>query len=235
MARLPDAIVPVAVLGGWLLAHACARRSDARAALDRARILRIGAASVVLLLTTWAVIVMADVRNGLNTSGIINRRGAFNRRVAELGERLKSPMPHRSNLPSRISEALLPFYGYVERCSKPSDRLVMTGLSPDVFVLANRGFAGGQMAFRPSFYTSPSDQQRALARLQKQSVPLVIVNLEEEGGFRQEMPRIVDYVESRYARLARIDVPGTRGLQLYVERDRRAAGTDRATGWPCFN
>lgn len=227
-ARLPDAIVPAAVLGAWLIANAW----DVR---GRAPRLAWGVTSVLmLLLTAWAVVVMADVRNLLNSAGILNRRGAMVERIADLRARLRRPMPERNHVPSRNSEALMPFYRFVGRCTVPSDRLVMTGLSPDVFVLANRGFAGGQMAFRPSFYTSRPDQERALARLRAQSVPFVIVSLEEESGFRGAMPRIASYVDEHYDKLALIRVPDTRGLQLYVERGRRPAEIDRDTGWPCF-
>ncbi|HKE83305.1 MAG TPA: hypothetical protein VKB50_06110 [Vicinamibacterales bacterium] len=226
-ARLPDAVVPAAVLGSWLLGLAWRRRGS------RAR-LAWAVSAFVLASSAWAIVVVADVRNELNTAGILNRPGAMKERIADLRVRLSKPMPERDHLPSRNSQALMPFYAYVDRCSAPTDRLVMTGLSPDVFVLANRGFAGGQMAFRPSFYTSPTDQQRALTRLRAQSVPFVIVALEEEADFLRAMPAIASYVDTHYDKLALVPVPDTRGLQLYVERGRHPAGVDGATGWPCF-
>jgi len=171
----------------------------------------------------------------LNRAGILNRNGALVERIGDLRARLTKTMPQGSHVPSRNSEALLPFYDYVERCSSPRDRLVMTGLQPDVFVLANRGFAGGQMAYRPAFYASEQNQQKAIARMRSQSVPLVIVSLEEESGFRSALPLVAGYIDQRYEPLARIPVSGTRGLQLYVERGRRATGTDAETGWPCFS
>ena len=157
-------------------------------------------------------------------------------RIDDLNNRLRKTMPQGSHVPSRNSEALVPFYAYVERCTSPRDRLVMTGLSPDVFVLANRGFAGGQMAFRPAFYASEKDQRKAIARMQSQSVPLVIVSLEEEKGFRGALPLVAAYVDAHYEPVAQIPVPERRaGLQLYVEKGRRSAGEDVVTGWPCFS
>ena len=128
----------------------------------------------------------------------------------------------------------MPFFGYVERCSSPRDRLVMTGLQPDVFVLANRGFAGGQMAYRPAFYATEKDQRKAIARMESQSVPFVIVALEEESGFRGALPLVAAYVDAHYERLTLVPVPGTRGLEIFVERRRHAVARDEATGWPCF-
>jgi hypothetical protein len=228
MARLPDAGAPAAMLGAWLIGLAFdVRRLTARR-------IAIGAAAAGFLLTARAVAVVADVPGELNRAGVLNRRGAMAERIADLNARLSKTRPAGNHVPSRNSEALAPFYDYLDRCSSPRDRIVMTGLSPDVFVLANRGFAGGQMAFRPAFYATVSDQQKAIARMQSQSVPFVIIALEEETGFRGALPLVAAYVDGHYDPLAHIAVPGTRGLQILVERGRRAAGLDAATGWPCF-
>jgi hypothetical protein len=227
-ARLPDAGAPAAILGAWLIGAAL----DARATTIRG--VALGVAAAVFVLTAKAVSVIADVPGELNRAGILNRPGALAERIEDLGTRLRKTMPAGSHVPSRNSEALLPFFAYVERCSSPRDRLVMTGLSPDVFVLANRGFAGGQMAYRPAFYASERDQRKAIARMQAQSVPFVIVALEEEAGFRGALPLVAAYVDAHYEPFAQIPVPDTRGLRLYVEKRRRSAGLDEATGWPCF-
>ena len=228
-ARLPDASVPAAILGAWLIGVAF----DVRATTKRRVALTVAAAMFVL--TAKAVSVVADVPGELNRAGILNRRGALNARIRDLARRLQQTMPQGNHVPSRNSEALRPFYAYVQRCTLPRDRLVMTGLQPDVFVLANRGFAGGQMAYRPAFYASVKDQRKAIARMEAQSVPFVIVALEEERGFRGALPLVASYVDGHYEPLAKIPVPDTRGLQIYIERGRRAAGRDTATGWPCLS
>ncbi len=215
-ARLPDAAAPAAILGAWLIGAAF----DARATTIRRVALTVAAAAFVL--TSRAVSVVGDVPGELNRAGVLNRPGAMSERIDDLTERLRKTMPRGNHVPSRNSEALLPFYAYLERCSSPRDRLVMTGLSPDVFVLANRGFAGGQMAYRPAFYASDNDQRKAIARMRSQSVPFVIVSLEEEAGFRGSLPLVAAYVEAHYEPLAQISVPDTRGLQLYVQRGRSA-------------
>src|SRR5688572_16611928 len=228
-ARLPDAGAPAAILGAWLIGAAF----DVRATTLRR--VALTAAAVVFVLTAKAVTVVGDLTGELNRAGVLNRAGAMSERIDDLNDRLRKTMPRGSHVPSRNSEALVPFYAYVERCTAPRDRLVMTGLSPDVFVLANRGFAGGQMAYRPAFYASEKDQRKAIARMRSQSVPLVIVSLEEEAGFRGALPLVAAYVDAHYEAVAQIPVPETRGLQLYVEKGRRSAGEDVVTGWPCFS
>jgi hypothetical protein len=227
-ARLPDAMVPGALLGSWLIGLAW--RTQGRTI----RGVALAVATAVFVMSASAVLVIADVSGELNRAGVLGRRGAMRERIADLMARLPKPMPERSHIPSRNSEALMPFYAYLARCSSPSDRLVMTGLSPDVFVLANRGFAGGQMAFRPGFYATPDEQRTALSRMKSQSVPFVVVALEEEAAFRSQLPLVAAHVDQHYEPLAFVPVPQTRGLQLYVERGRPPASLDAATGWPCF-
>ena len=147
---------------------------------------------------------------------------------------MRKSQPEGDQIPSRTSLALQPFFAFVQRCTAPTDRIVMTGLSPDVFVLADRGFAGGQMAFRPNFYRDPTDQRRAIDRMRRQSVPFFILSLEEEADFRGALPLVAAHLDQSYAPLADLPVPDTRGLRIYVKRGRSAEGTDRATGWPCF-
>jgi hypothetical protein len=228
VARLPDAGVPAAMLGAWLIGLALEAR------LPMMRRVVLVAAAAIFLLTALAISVVADAPGELNRAGVLNRSGAMAERIEDLSVRLRKTRPQGNHVPSRNSEALLPFYAYLDRCSSPRDRIVMTGLSPDVFVLANRGFAGGQMAFRPAFYATPADQRKAIARMQSQSVPFVIVALEEEVGFRGALPLVAAYVDGHYDPLAHIPVPGTRGLQIFVERGRRAPSADPDTGWPCF-
>ena len=228
VARLPDAGAPAAMLGAWLIGLAFYVRPIP------VRRIAIGAAAAVFLLTALAISVVADVPGELNRAGVLNRSGAMVERIDDLTARLEKTRPQGSHIPSRNSEGLLPFFDFLDRCSSPRDRIVMTGLQPDVFVMANRGFAGGQMAFRPSFYDTAADQQKAIARMRSQSVPFVIIALEEEDGFRRALPLVAAYVDERYEPLQHIDVTGTRGLQILIERGRRATERDAATGWPCL-
>jgi hypothetical protein len=177
----------------------------------------------------------ADLSGELNRIGVLNRAGAFDKRVADLSARLRKSQPEGDQIPSRTSLALQPFFAFVQRCTAPTDRIVMTGLSPDVFVLADRGFAGGQMAFRPNFYPDPLDQGRAVDRMQHQSVPFFILSLEEEADFRGAMPVVAMHLNQHYVPLADVVVPETRGLRIFVERGRVAGSTDPTTGWPCFS
>jgi hypothetical protein len=71
-----------------------------------------------------------------------------------------------------------------------------------------------------------------LERLQRQSVPVIL--LEIEGGFRESFPLVMAYIDQRY------HVAGTHvfdrrfGVALYVRRDATPTGTWQPLGWPCY-
>jgi hypothetical protein len=227
LARVPDAVVPASLLLAWLLG----RRLDVRGLVPRlARGATAAAACAAVLV--WAGS-MADVTGELNRAGIAGRAGAFDKRMDELRRRLARHAPDGNWTPSRNALALQQFFPFVRRCTARTDRIVMTGLSPDVFVLAERGFAGGQMAYRPNFYAGPEDQRVALKRMAAESVPYFVLALEEERDFRS-IELVAAYLDEHYVPMATIPVPETRGLQVFVSRARPAVRTDAETGWPCF-
>jgi hypothetical protein len=51
---------------------------------------------------------------------------------------------------------------------------------------------------------------------------------------RADMPRLAAFIDTRYRSLAFIDVPETRGVEVFVDKLRPSARVDPETGWPCF-
>ncbi|HEY6362182.1 MAG TPA: hypothetical protein VIX63_13810 [Vicinamibacterales bacterium] len=226
--RIPDAVVPAMLLGAWLLGLTVRGSQPLWQP-------RTAFAAVLVLATCWAVFQAADVRGQLSRAGVLAGPGAVRVRAADLWDRLGKRLPDRDLVPSRYSRAMLPFLEYIHRCTRPDDRLMMTGLFPEVYVLAERGFAGGHVAFMPDVYTSKADQARTITRLGRQSVPFVLVVSQYEHDLRAEMPDLAAYLDERYVPMAHIPVPETLGVQVYVERRRQSWGIDPLTAWPCFS
>ena len=224
--RVPDAIVPAALLGSWLLGRVM-RRPPARVPA------LIGAASIVMI-SAWAVIRVGDVVANLAKSDLLSGPRILSQRAADLWDRFHRRVPERDHIPSRYAGALEPFIQYVGRCTSPQDRLLVTGLFPEINVLANRGFAGGQISLRPFFHTSASDQALTVARLRRQSVPFVVSVRPLYPELKSQMPTVFEYVEQRFEPFVHLPVPETPGVDVLIERDRRASRVDVATGWPCF-
>ena len=227
--RLADATVPAALLGAWLLGLVW---SISRPMLKIAA----SAASVLLLIgTTVSIWRVGDVHDKLDEVG------AFEDDVEHLQEHtaavitaLTQPEMEARKLPSRVSAGLVPFFRYVNRCTAPTDRLLVSGPYPDVFVLARRGFAGGHIAFLQSFYHSDADQRLTLMRMQRESVPFVVLPLDDQDAFAGSFPHVLAHITATYDLLADIPVDGLKGVRIMVERARTRTGTDSETGWPCF-
>lgn len=228
--RLADATVPACFLGAWLLGLAWTMRSRWPAATMLVR----AAAGVMLIVTGVAVWRVGDVTNKLDEVGVFDDWDHVREHAGGIATVLRRPEMEARKLPSRVSAGLVPFFHYLDRCTAPTDRLFVSGPYPDVFVLARRGFAGGHIAFMQAFYVSDSDQALTLARMRHESVPFVLLVLDEQDAFAGSFPKILAYIESTYDVLTDVPVDGMKGVRVLVERSRRRTGVDAKTGWPCF-
>ena len=227
-ARVPDAFVPAGLLGAWLLGLAfCAARWSPR------RIAAAGAATVVALAVSVAVVIGAGVREQASRAGLQDPAAYLMPRVENLRARLAKEMPEGDQIPSRQAAALMPFMAFLQRCTPSTDRLLVTGLRPEIYVLSRRGFAGGHVSYAPGYYGSVREQTLTVSRLRRQSVPFVLRLQEIEPGLHRDLPLVAAYLDAHYAPLAFIEVPEALGIQVYLERGRQAASIDPATGWPC--
>lgn len=228
--RLADATVPAALLGAWLLGLVWSMKSSLLIALS-AR----AAAAVVVACTLVAIWGLGDV------NGKLDEVGAFEDDLEHVQQHTAATVAALTiaevdlrKHPSRVSAALVPFLRYVNRCTEATDRLLVSGPYPEIFVYARRGFAGGHIAFLEAFYHSDNDQQLTLRRIERQSVPFVVLPLDNQDAFAGSFPKVLAHVTAAYELLADIPADGLKGIRIMVERARKPIGTDSETGWPCF-
>jgi hypothetical protein len=228
--RLGDATVPAALLGAWLLGLVWSMKSQL-AVVVAAR----AVAAVVLVCTAVSIWSLGDVTGKLDEVGVFeDDLEHVEQHTAALIAALTRPEMEARKLPSRVSAGLVPFFRYVNRCTNPKDRLLVSGPYPDVFVLSRRGFAGGHIAFLEAFYHSDADQLLTLERMKRESVPFVILPLDDQDAFAGSFPKVLAHVTAAYEVMADIPVDGLKGVRIMVERARPRHGTDPETGWPCF-
>jgi hypothetical protein len=225
--RFSDAIVPPALLGAWLLGL-CWTRWPAHRLGQRA----LQALSLVaIVITVAAMTAVADSRERVALTGIDDGVEGIGRRAAAVARLLAGP--HRQTLapPSRQAEALMPFFSYLDRCSSPADRIIVTGESPDVVVLSGRRFASDGAVFG-AWYSSAVHQDRTRDRLEAR--PALFVLLMDAAAFRARFPLIDPYIQDAYQLMATVRVEGAEPIPILVYGNRMPAGTDAMTGWPCF-
>ena len=224
--RIPDAIVPAVVLGAWL-AH--------RAWLARRRYVWIPAVVAVLLGTGLAITHFGErIREGMNRAGLTlqiwQHPEWLPARLAERSATLHDRFA--TDLPSRAMSALMPFVGYVGRCTTEQHRLFLAGMIPEVAYFAQRPFAGG--GYEHLNFRSRVNQERVVDRLRRQVVPFALISSDYANDFDVNLPIVAGYVRGRYTRLTDVFYSEDAHISILVDGTLPSTSRDAATGWPCF-
>jgi hypothetical protein len=225
--RVGDAIIPVALLAAWTVGAASEWPSHTL------RIPAVAAPVVLLLYMFGASYVFSDIRRELDTSGLSDSWGKVTRRYqavrAELG-RLPPLVWRDADAAGTLSAAR-----YVAECTAPNDYLLVAGHYQEIPVFARRRFAAGQPTVSLSFYTSEGDQRRALARLERQSVPIVLADAGEfEEGFVSDYPLLAQHLAGTYREAGTIVVDDEPRFRVFVDAHRQPTRMDPHLGLPCF-
>ena len=224
--RFGDVAVPIVLLAAWTVGTAAWTSPVARGWVTLVPVL-------LLIQMFVAAYAFSDVRRELDTSGLSDSVGKISRRYAAVRDELRAlpPASWQNTAPSGVLAAA----AYVAQCTSPDDRILVTGPTHEVPVLARRRFAAGQAMFKLSLYTSERDQERALARLEQQSVPLVLADIRDfEGGFLSDYPLIARHLAERYREAGTIDVDEEPRLRVFVDARRTPSRLDARFGLPCF-
>jgi hypothetical protein len=220
--RLADPVVPACILAAWL-----ARR--AYRARGWMRLVGCAAGAVIATVAAAGVNAVGNVADQIDRAGFML---SGDRLLEHLGDRLaqlQAPLAE-GQFPSRVIAALVPFFGYVGRCTTPDQRLFVAGNAPEVYVYARRLFAGGQPALRGGYFSTTLDQHRLIARLRQQDVPVALVLTDSDAD---EMDLVMAEVQSAFRFVQAVPVGGG-NILIHVNRRATATGTDAVTGLPCF-
>jgi len=226
--RLPDAVVPVALLAAWALGLCWTERWRRR---SLQALVQFGTVAIMTV-SVAAISDVAELAERMDTAGVSEGLEAIRARAVNVAHLLA--LPHRQDVvpPSRASAALMPFFEYLDRCTSPSDRIIVTGEFPDVVVLAGRSFAGDGVVFG-AWYSSRTHQDRSIERLRLRSAPLVI-HIDDTPQFRLQFGLVQTYLEREYELMTTIQTDGAGVIPILVQRSRVPVSTDPGTGWPCF-
>jgi hypothetical protein len=153
--------------------------------------------------------------------------------LGEIGAALEAQHAERQ-LPSRTAHALWPFYSYLGRCTTRDHRLLVGGFAPEVPVLTQRRFAGGQISFVQGYYDDEIYQRLVLRRLARESVPFVVLpGAAAINQFRAGFPLVANYVRIRYVPLVTLGDDPSTAVQVWFDSALPVAARDPDTGWPC--
>jgi hypothetical protein len=226
-ARFGDAVVPVVVLVAWAAGIAAAASSS----MTRVLLAR-SAATLLLAALCAAFFQINDIAHELETGRFTESRHAAVVHFQEVADQLRSQPPviwTEKPVDRKIAAAR-----YLAECTAPEDRVFLTTPSDEVTYFARRLFAGGQRRFVSGVFKTDADQRRVLARLQHQSVPVVVTDPANKDELLSDYPLVAGYIESHYHQVGAIMSGGSPVMNVWVENTRRPVRTDPVLGFPCF-
>jgi hypothetical protein len=239
-ARLADPSVPLVILMAWLIV-ALPRLVLSDGSLRpswlpirwplRVAVSVAGVAIAVLLV----VLVSGDLYRRLDKASMTVRFGkAFERASAVAGQlRLEWDIGFMAVRPDRPE--LMTLSLYLNACTAPTDRILIQSYLPQVVAVARRGFAGGHADLRPGFFEAEDAQRLTTQRLQRQSVPIILLDTDDSlRSFYRSFPIVTAFIDQEYRQAGTHTFDERFGLTLYVKKDRTPTGTYEPLGWPCF-
>ena len=224
LTRLADAIVPAVLVGSWLLARAFSP--------SRLRMVTVPFALMFFVLMGASVLTVGSTWDEIDRAGLLGHRQDIPKRFAERTTDLRTRFVDYQ-MPTPVSRLLIPFFHYVDRCTRPDDRLLVGGFLVEVPFYAERAFAGGQEYFG-AYFSSAANERFAFDRLQRQRVPLALLPSEYDEEFDKRFTLVAPYVHAHYTLVTDLAVDAEQTIHILVSRDVPAAARDPETGWPCF-
>lgn len=224
--RLPDVVVPAAIVGAWLLGeHVRWVRGIRSAGLRSIQ----GAIAAVLILLTW---VSLTTYSGVSAATLATAPFQVSRlraTVADLGRR-----PIDVGAPAG-STGVAGLTRFVHECTMPQDRLLLVTYEPQVFYYSERLFAGGMAFFHQRSHSSDADQILIVRTLESEQVPFVIVDERSQRTLEEDYPRLSAYLQQRFvpAGVSTFGGDGTRRFRILADPSRHATTTRH--GLPCFS
>jgi hypothetical protein len=225
-ARFGDAIVPVVLAAAWL--------AGTLGGVPTARRITWGLVPQALLLVLAAsLFVGTEMRYELEAAGFTESWERTRKRFEDARADLMKLPPHAWS--AEGVHGTMVASRYLAECTTPEDRVLMATYAPEVPVLARRLVAAGQGTFGLTFYESDTQQDEAVARLARQSVPVVLGAFDDfEGEFADDYRRVYGYVAEHYRDAGVIPVDGRPRFRVLVDADRAPARRDPVFGLPCF-
>jgi hypothetical protein len=222
--RLGDVTPMTAILLGWM----CVRTWHVRgwpATLVKP------AVTVVTILTVASAVAYGQAIERLTAAGVDGPTNLV-RRVRDVGARYAA-RPLDVFAPAG-SMGLPGLSRWINECTGADDRVSVIGFEPQIFVIAERGFAGGIAFYDLGWGSGDRDQRLTVERWARQDVPIVLAMESEWQSFSRDYPRIRAWIDERYEIERQSDFGGNKPVTVWADRTRRPETMHPPMGLPCF-
>lgn len=228
--RLPDLAGILAITGGWLI-------SEILQALARERVARpvvagVAAAGMVAVLATVTITTstMTRLMERVDDSALLLGPTKVEENIHDIiASRTIWPWPEM--WPTR---ELPPAIEYLDRCTNPSDRILMTWPAPEYYYFARRLFAAGHaLLLPPHAFAIDLDRVQMLRWLAPQRVPIVLINEDRRGEFASTYAGLDAFIRERYQAAGTFTIYDGATITIAVRKDLHPTSRYEPQGWPC--
>ncbi|HKH72790.1 MAG TPA: hypothetical protein VKA59_15630 [Vicinamibacterales bacterium] len=245
--RLPDAIVPLVVLGAWLIGRAWAPgrpvqhdrpyvQQDRPYVQDRLydvrRLVAIAVSVAAIVIVGASIVRAGHTVEELDRAALLAPWGTIPGRFGERADQYKTRFDDYL-APSGEVLRLVPFFHYLDRCTTRAHRLLNVGFAVEVPYFARRAFAGG-ISYFAGYPAIPELDQRVLTKMRNEVVPFVLVASEFATDFSVRFPLTERYVRVRYRPLLDVKIRDDLTMHILIDPNLPSRGRDQETGYPCF-
>jgi hypothetical protein len=124
---------------------------------------------------------------------------------------------------------------WIYECTHAEERVAVIGFEPQVFFLAERGFAGGLAFYDLGWNSSQRAQALTIERWSRQRVPIILAMESEWSSFSRDYPAVRAWIDRHYDSVTRSDFGGGKTLTVMTGRTYAPAGRYGDSGLPCFS
>jgi len=122
---------------------------------------------------------------------------------------------------------------YLSACTSPDDRVLVTWAAPEYFYYAQRGFGAGHALFIPRTFESLADRQKIVERLERERVPIALINESTRDEFARAYPELEAYLSGRYFAAGHFTIRDHSRIAVAVREGIVASGSFGNDAWPC--
>jgi hypothetical protein len=234
--RIQDVAALLAIVGAWvindLLHRALARRSLGDGGAHRS-VAAIAGLVLAIAVTAGSVASLWDLGNiglrleetrvtdGLETMG----------RTLEGTKEAGTEWPWPRFWPAgELPEAVR----YLNACTAPSDKVLLTWAAPEYYYFARRRFGAGHALFLPpDAFTGREDQELMLARMRAGRIPVVLINETRGKEFAEAYGEVDRYLRQEYVAAGHFQIRDGSEITIAIRRDLKPQRTYGAERWPC--
>lgn len=217
--RLPDVAALFAIIGGWVIAE-----SIRRGALASAAVTTVVAAGLV---NVW---ILADLGGRIEDTQVARGPAAMERTLQSV-KQAGTVWPWERFWPAGELPVAV---RYLNACTTGDDAVLLTWAAPEYYFFARRQFGAGHALFLPpDAFTTAHDQERMLAQIRRERIPVVLINETRREEFAKAYPEVQRYIASEYVPAGHFDIRDGSRITIAVGRKFKGNGTYEAEGWPC--